>query len=94
MYQIVNEGKHKKFISDIEHITFSGEYAKECCQEVLYITERAVFKLTPKGLELIEIAPGVDAEKDIIHEMDFRPVISKDLKPMQRKIFLEGKMGI
>ncbi len=90
--QIVNEGKYKKFISDVEHITFSGEYAAECCQEVLYVTERAVFKLTSKGLKLIEIAPGIDLEKDIISRMDFRPAISKDLKDMPHFIYREGRM--
>lgn len=91
---IRNEGQHKKFISNVEHITFSGEYASEKGSKIMYVTERAVFKLSAGKLELIEIAPGIDLEKDIISQMYFKPVISKDLKMMRREIFLNGKMNI
>jgi len=73
--QIISDGVVKKFVQDVEQVTFSGEYAMESHQKVLYITERAVFELTPGGLELIEIAPGVDLEKDILSKMDFAPVV-------------------
>ena len=90
--KILKEGRHKKFVDRVEHITFSGEYAIERSQNILYVTERAVFKLTKDGLLLIEIAPGIDTKKDILEYMDFKPIISKELKLMQEKIFLEGKM--
>ena len=90
--KILCEGKVNKFVSNVEHITFSGEYALQTGQKVLYITERAVFKLSSGKLELIEIAPGIDLAKDIISRMEFKPQISKDLKIMEKKIFLEKKM--
>lgn len=85
--EIKNEGKHKKFLSDVEHITFSGSYASEYKQEVLYVTERAVFKLEKGSITLIEIAPGIDMKKDIIDQMEFRPAIYRKLKEMDPKIF-------
>ncbi|WP_291642015.1 acyl CoA:acetate/3-ketoacid CoA transferase [Clostridium sp.] len=89
---IISEGKLKKFINNVEQITFSGEYAKDIKQEVLYITERAVFELSDKGLILTEIAPGVDLQKDVLDQMDFEPIISPDLKIMDERIFKPEKM--
>jgi propionate CoA-transferase len=91
---IKNEGKAKKFVATVEQISFSGEYAAQKGQEVLYVTERAVFKLTPEGMELIEIAPGIDLEKDVLNQMGFKPIISKDLKEMDASIFQDGPMGL
>ncbi|WP_018922376.1 acyl CoA:acetate/3-ketoacid CoA transferase [Salsuginibacillus kocurii] len=91
---ILEEGKVKKFVSEVEHITFSGTYANEVGQPVLYVTERAVFKLGEKGLTLIEIAPGIDLEKDILAQMDFKPVISNELKEMDVTIFTDSLMGL
>ena len=85
---IKKEGKFDKFVNNVEHVTFNGKYASEQGQRVFYITERAVFKLTDSGLELIEIAPGIDLEKDIIKHMSFKPKISDNLKTMSQKIFL------
>lgn len=70
----------------VEQITFSGAYAAEQGQPVLYVTERAVFRLTKAGMELIEVAPGVDIERDILAHMDFRPIM-RDVKPMNPVIF-------
>ncbi|MGL4866317.1 MAG: acyl CoA:acetate/3-ketoacid CoA transferase, partial [Cetobacterium sp.] len=70
---ILTEGKSKKFIKEVEQITFSSKTANLNNQPVYYVTERAVFKLSKNGLELIEIAPGVDLEKDILDNMEFRP---------------------
>lgn len=81
--KIHQEGKFKKFVDQVEHITFSGEYALRQGQTVLYITERAVFELIPDGLRLLEIAPGVDLEKDILAQMEFRPVIDDGLRQMK-----------
>jgi propionate CoA-transferase len=84
---IVQEGKQKKFIKQVEQITFSAAQALSNNKPVMYITERAVFQLSPSGLELIEIAPGVDLEKDILQQMEFTPVISPSLKVMPNAIF-------
>lgn len=84
---IIEEGKNKKFVKQVEQITFSASRAIKENQNVLYITERAVFKLTKKGLELIEIAPGIDLKKDILEQMNFKPIIAKELKTMSSKLF-------
>lgn len=89
---IKSEGKYNKFLEDVEQISYNGSFALENGQEALYITERAVFKLGKDGLELIEIAPGINLNNDILAHMDFRPVISKDLKQMDRRLFLEAPM--
>lgn len=91
---IITEGRNKKFLDHVEQITFSGKYARESKQQILYITERAVFRLTPGGMVLIEIAPGVELEKDVLAHMDFEPIIARDLKTMDPRIFREEKMGL
>jgi propionate CoA-transferase len=90
---IVSEGKNKKFLERVEQITFSGRYAQKVNQQVLYITERAVFKLTAEGLMLTEIAPGIELERDILAFMDFEPLIAPDLKRMDERIFYEKPMN-
>jgi len=90
---ILQEGKFNKFVSQLQQISYSGPYASELGQKVLYITERAVFQAGPGGLELIEIAPGVDLQKDILARMDFQPKISPALREMDARIFLPEKMG-
>lgn len=91
---ILNEGKAKKFLAKVEQITFSGKYAQKVHQPVLYITERAVFELTGEGMVLTEIAPGIDLEKDILALMDFKPIISPNLKTMDARIFHNELMGL
>ena len=91
---IIEEGKASKFVEKVEQITFSGEYANDTGKEVLYVTERAVFRLTPDGVELIEIAPGVDLEKDVLSRMAFQPLISKQLKKMDPRIFTDDRMKL
>ena len=91
--KIVQEGKFKKFLDRVEHITFSGKYARQKKQKVLYITERCVFELTEEGMALIEIAPGIDIETDIFAHMDFVPVVKKSPIMMDRRIFQAGPMG-
>ncbi|WP_425059474.1 Caffeate CoA-transferase [Sporomusa carbonis] len=91
---ILNEGKAKKFLQHVEQITFSGKYAQSVNQPVKYITERAVFELTPEGMMLTEIAPGVDLQKDILALMDFEPIVSPDLKIMDARIFKNGLMSL
>ena len=92
--KILQEGKYRKFIRQVEHITFSGSYAKRRNQRVLYVTERAVFSLTPDGITLEEVAPGIDPEKDILAQMDFKPRIVTPLKTMDVRIFQDRPMGL
>lgn len=92
--KIVSEGKYQKFLDHVEQITFSGQYAQKVKQPVLYITERAVFKLTEQGMVLTEIAPGIDLEKDVLGLMDFKPIISAELKEMDARIFRDVPMGL
>lgn len=89
----VEEGHITKFVERAYKIVFSGRYAVEEEKEVLYVTERAVFRLTPSGVELAEVAPGVDLERDVLGKMEFRPVVRR-VEEMDRWIFCEGKMGL
>lgn len=91
---INKDGDYVKFIKQVEQITFSGNYARETGQNVLYVTERAVFKLSEKGMELIEIAPGVDLQKHILDKMEFEPIISEDLKEMDIRIFSDCSLNL
>jgi len=92
--KIVSEGKLKKLVPKVGHISFSGDYAREKGQKVLYVTERAVFEMRHEGLTLTEIAPGMDLEKDILEQMEFKPKIAQDLKRMDVRIFRDEPMGI
>jgi propionate CoA-transferase len=91
--KIVKEGRLKKIVKDVEQITFSGKTAQQGTQQVFYVTERCVFKLTQEGVELIEIAPGVDLEKDILAHMEFKPII-KNLRSMDERIFKPVPMDL
>ena len=91
--QIVEEGASRKFVHEVEHRTFSGSYAAARKQPVLYITERCVFSLTAEGLELIEVAPGIDIGRDILAQMDFRPIVRMP-HAMDQRIFREEPMGL
>ncbi len=91
---IEKEGREIKFRKQVEHVTFSGRYAVMKGQPVYYVTERCVFKLTKKGMELVEVAPGIDIEKDILKNMEFTPVMEKAPKLMDQRIFREGLMNI
>lgn len=91
---VTNEGAQIKFIDEVEHRTFSGAVAYQSGREVLYITERCVFKLIEDGIELIEIAPGIDLERDILAHMKFKPAISSNLKLMDESVFREEKMRL
>ena len=84
--KIVKEGAVKKFIAQVEQITFNGRESVRRKQQVVFITERAVFTLGEQGLELTEIAPGVELERDVLAHMDFQPIV-KNLKPMDPRLF-------
>lgn len=84
---IVHEGAYKKFKQTVEQITFSAAYAVETGQDVLIVTERAVFRLTADGLVLTEIAPGIRLEEDVLAQMDFRPRLAEPLLTMDTALF-------
>jgi propionate CoA-transferase len=90
---IRREGRAKKFVKRVEQVTFSGRHAAGSGQRVLYVTERCVFRLTPRGLELAEVAPGVDIERDILAHMEFRPVVERP-EPMDERIFRDEPMKL
>lgn len=91
---IDTEGAVKKFIPALPETTFSAPYAIKNGCKVLYVTERAVFELTEKGIMLTEYAPGVDVQKDILDQMEFKPLISENLKLMDERIFKPEQMGL
>lgn len=91
---IQKEGAQTKFKEQVEQITFSGDHARQVGQDVLYITERCVFRLEQEGLTLVEIAPGIDLQRDILDHMEFAPRISPKLKEMGPRIFRPEKMGL
>ena len=84
---IVKEGATKKFIRSLEHICFAAEHSRRRATEVLYVTERAVFRLEDDGLQLIEIAPGIDIERDVLSQMEFQPAI-KEVQSMPNRCFI------
>jgi len=84
---IIQPGAVRKFVNHVDRITFSGDFARTRGQEVLYITERAVFRLVNDGIELIEVAPGIDIDRDILAYMDFRPAISAVVATMPLSVF-------
>jgi propionate CoA-transferase len=92
--RIKQEGREQKFLNQVEQITFSGKYATMRRQPVLYITERCVFSLTRDGMELVEIAPGIDLEKEILAKMEFKPVMKNPPKLMDPRIFAGEVMNL
>ncbi|WP_418315676.1 acyl CoA:acetate/3-ketoacid CoA transferase [Piscinibacter sakaiensis] len=91
---IRREGRLRKFVEQVEHVTYSGQVAMQRGQQALFITERCVFRLCADGLELTEIAPGVDLERDILAQMDFRPIVARNLLQMNPAIFRPEPMGL
>lgn len=90
--RITQEGRVVKLVDRVEQITFSGAYARRKHQPVLFVTERAVFELGDEGVVLTEIAPGIDPERDVLAHMGFRPVVARNLKTMDRRIFQAAPM--
>jgi propionate CoA-transferase len=84
----------RRFVHRLQQRTFSGAYARSRGQQVHYLTERAVFRLTDDGLLLTEIAPGVDLDRDVLAHMDFTPAVAPDLCEMDPRIFSDGPMGL
>jgi len=91
---IRKEGRHRKFVPKLEQVCYSAAIGRAKGQLALFVTERAVFRVGPDGLELIEIAPGLDAERDVIAHMGFRPRVARDLEVMDPRIFSARKMDL
>jgi len=84
--RIVREGRVPKFVSQVEQVSFSAQHSRRIKQDVLYVTERAVFRLLEDAIELIEVAPGIDAEEQVLKLMPFQPVI-REVRPMPSHVF-------
>jgi propionate CoA-transferase len=92
--RIAKEGKNKKFIPQVEHVTFSGRRARELRQNVFYITERCVLRLEPEGLTIIEIAPGIDLNRDVLAQCEIPLRVSESLKTMEERLFRPEPFGL
>ncbi len=92
--KVLEEGKTRKFVQQVDHITFSGKFAQANNKPVVFVTERCVLELRAEGVVLTEIAPGLDLERDVLAVMDFTPVIAEDLKLMPEEIFSEQWGGL
>lgn len=84
---VVSEGRYLKFKERVTQVTFNGRRALEQGQEVVFVTERAVFRLTPEGLALVEVAPGIDIQKDVVEHMDFAPIVREPVPLMDPALF-------
>ena len=92
--RIAREGRFPKFVSRTQHVTFNGPLAAKQGQEVWYITERGVFRLTADGLVLTEVAPGIDVDRDIRAKIGFPLRVAPDVRPMDARLFRPGRMGL
>jgi propionate CoA-transferase len=90
---IAKEGRVTKFVERVGQVTFSGPHAAARRRDVLYVTERCVFRLTPKGMELTEVAPGIDVERDVLRHLPFQPIVGQPAL-MAAAIFQPGPMGL
>jgi propionate CoA-transferase len=88
------EGEIMKFVPRVAQISYNGRRGRECGQDVTFVTERAVFRMTPESLVLTEIAPGARLKEDVLDRMEFEPAISPDLGSMDPRLFREGCMGL
>jgi len=91
---IIQDGTVPKFVDKVFKVVFSGKQAIKFRKEILYVTERAVFRLTNEGLVLEEIAPGIELDKDVLSKMQFRPIVKSSVSTMDEKLFREGKIGL
>jgi propionate CoA-transferase len=91
---IRNEGRHRKFVPKLEQVCYNAAMGRARGQTTIFVTERAVFRVGREGLELTEIAPGIDVERDVVARMGFRPMLARDLKVMDARIFKWGLMGL
>ena len=92
--KIEKEGKVKKLVKEVEQVSFSGRRGVSQGQDVTYVTERCVMKLTPEGIVVTEIAPGVELQSNILDQSEFPLIVSPQLKEMDKRLFQPGKMGL
>ncbi len=92
--KILREGSHRKFVQHLQQLCYNGPFARQHGLTALFVTERAVLRTVPEGLEVIEIAPGVELEGDILAQMDFRPKISGQLRRMDARLFRPEPMNL
>jgi propionate CoA-transferase len=92
--KITQEGRFKKLVSEVQQISYNGKIAYKSGQKMIYVTERAVFKMTENGPMLTEIAKGVDLQKDVLDQMEFMPLIAEDLKVTDTIIYSDGKINL
>ena len=90
----MEEGKIRKFVHKVSQISFNGQRAVESGQKVIIVTERAVFELRKEGIVLTEIAGGIDIEKEIFSNMDFRPQIAENVRIMDPRIYQKSPFGL
>jgi len=91
---IVREGKVRKMVEEVDHVTFSGRRAVEQGQDVLYVSERCVLRLTHQGLEVIEIAPGIDFDRDLQGQCPFPLIVGKAMRVMDTALFRPDPIGL
>lgn len=92
--RVLQEGRYPKFVREVAQVTFSAEEALRRRQPVLYVTERAVFQLTDEGLRLVEIAPGIDLQRDVLHLLPFALLVADPLLRIDPAVFRSGRMGL
>jgi acyl CoA:acetate/3-ketoacid CoA transferase len=92
--RILKEGRARKFVADVEHVTFSGRRALAQGQQVVYITERCVLRLEADGLTVVEVAPGVNLERDVLGQADIPLRVNANLRLMDARLFRPEPMGL
>jgi propionate CoA-transferase len=92
--RVVAEGRLQKFVPEVRQLSFNGQLARERGQQVRYITDRAVFALEQDGLVLVEVANGIDIERDVLGQMGFRPRVADTVTEMDRRLYAQGPMGL
>ncbi|MBV8853501.1 MAG: hypothetical protein JOY91_08875, partial [Sinobacteraceae bacterium] len=92
--RIISEGRHGKFVSAVEQVCYNAQFAESEGRTAVFVTERCVFRAARGTLELVEVAPGIDVQRDILDRMAFRPEVSNALKPMDARLFAPEPMGL
>ncbi|WP_163833533.1 acyl CoA:acetate/3-ketoacid CoA transferase [Spartinivicinus ruber] len=92
--RVIQEGRFQKLVKAVEHVTFSGRMGIQREQQVLYVTERCVMKLTPEGIEVVELAPGIDLERDVLNQAGFELKVADHVKQMDAALFKPEPFGL
>jgi propionate CoA-transferase len=91
---IVREGRYRKFVRTVDQVTYAASRGAATGQTIMYVTERAVFRYLAGQLELVEVAPGIDPERDVLAQLEFQPRVAPDLREMDRGLFVQGQAGL